>query len=211
VFHNQGMEHDLASDSKLRGRPREFDLDEALDRAIDVFRQRGYTAASLAELAQGMGLSRGSLYKAFNDKQSLFLAAYDRYADFSAQRLEAVVGGPGSARDRIGAVLDLYARLSQGEEGGRGCLVVATAMELAVAEPAVAQRVLASWRRTERGLLKLMELGRDDGSIPDVDDRAGTVRAILCLLQGMRLVGKGGAAGSASMKRVAEQAMRLLG
>lgn len=208
MFHNLRMEqeHDIALRS--RGRPREFDMDEALDLAIDVFRQRGYTATSLAELADGMRLSRGSLYKAFKDKQSVFLAAFDRYVADGARRLEAVSTGPGQARARVEAVLELYAGLSQGERGERGCLVIATAVELSVVEPEIAQRVLASWRRIERVLLELLEQGEADGSIRPVDDKAATVRALLCLTQGMRIVGKGQA--GVAMKRVARQALRLL-
>src|SRR4051794_7618322 len=61
------------------GRPREFDMDAALDAAILVFRERGYHAASLGELGAAMQLTTGSIYKAFSDKQAIFLAAFDRY------------------------------------------------------------------------------------------------------------------------------------
>ena len=61
------------------GRPREFDLEEALDDAIEVFRARGYHGTSVQDLTEGTGLARGSLYKAFHDKRSLFLAALDHY------------------------------------------------------------------------------------------------------------------------------------
>src|SRR4051812_6176700 len=121
-----------------RGRPREFDLQLVLHRAIEVFRQRGYGATSIADLAEGMALSRGSLYKAFGDKKGVFTAAYDLYASEGAARLEAAARDLGSGRDRIAAVLALYARLSQGTEGLRGCLVVATAVELSLHDPEIA-------------------------------------------------------------------------
>ena len=62
-----------------RGRPREFDIDEALAKAILVFRERGYHATSIADLTAAMGLAAGSVYKAFKDKRAVFLAAFDRY------------------------------------------------------------------------------------------------------------------------------------
>ena len=61
-----------------RGRPREFDIDDALDRAIPLFCGGGFHGTSLNDLADGMQLTQGSIYKAFKDKRSLFLAAMDR-------------------------------------------------------------------------------------------------------------------------------------
>ena len=63
------------SNRSAPGRPREFDLDDAVRDALEVFRQRGYHGASMVDLVQGTRVSRGSLYKAFPDKRSLFFAA----------------------------------------------------------------------------------------------------------------------------------------
>src|SRR4029079_14289460 len=64
-----------------KGRPREFDADEALDRALEVCWRKGYEGASLAELTEAMGINRPSLYAAFGNKEALFRRAFDRYAD----------------------------------------------------------------------------------------------------------------------------------
>jgi AcrR family transcriptional regulator len=204
------MEPSSSLASRSRGRPREFDMDEALDRAIDVFRQRGYTATSLAELAEGMQLSRGSLYKAFADKQSIFIAAYDRYVADGTARQDAAYQGKGKARERLEAMLNDYARRSSGDEGQRGCLVVATAVELSVTDPELAERVEAAWLRTERTLLRLLDEGKRDGSMTGVTHPAATARLMLCLLQGMRLVGKSTELGAPAMRQVAQQALRLV-
>src|SRR5262245_39754798 len=66
--------------SRGRGRPREFDLDAALDKSVRVFRERGYHATSIADLTEAMKLASGSVYKAFKDKRAVFLAAFDREA-----------------------------------------------------------------------------------------------------------------------------------
>ena len=63
--------------SRPRGRPREFDMDKALDQAIRVFSEQGYHATSIGDLIDAMGLASGSIYKAFRDKRAVFLAAYD--------------------------------------------------------------------------------------------------------------------------------------
>src|SRR5438105_15121522 len=72
-----GMRH--KTPARLPGRPRSFDADQALDCAVQVFRQKGYEGASLSDLTAAMGINRPSLYAAFGDKQSLFRQALDRY------------------------------------------------------------------------------------------------------------------------------------
>ena len=89
-----------------KGRPREFDAEDALDRALEVFWRKGYEGASLAELTEAMGINRPSLYAAFGNKEALFRLAFDRYADgpaaYTREALEAPTarGVPSRARDQ---------------------------------------------------------------------------------------------------------------
>ena len=100
------------------GRPREFDVDDVVRSAMEVFWDRGYAGASLEDLIDGTGLSRGSIYKAFGDKEGLFLAALDAYinANVSAMR-DCLAGGSVAA---IRAALLAAGRLALGP-GRRGC------------------------------------------------------------------------------------------
>lgn len=193
-----------------RGRPREFELEDALRLAIEVFRQRGYTATSIVDLMEGMHLSRGSFYKAFHDKKTLFAAAYDLYAAEGKERLAVTARTGGTGRERIKAVLELYAELSASPDGQRGCLVVATAIELSLHDPDIARRVTASWKSTETLLGELLRQAEEDGSIAILEDRQATARLLLCLMQGMRLVGKSAAHGKAGFVAVARQAMKII-
>lgn len=208
MFHNDSMQPKTLT--RDRGRPREFDVEKALRLAIEVFRQRGYTATSIVDLSEGMGLSRGSLYKAFQDKKGIFIAAYDLYASEGAEELESIARSTGTGRDRMAAVLERYARLSQGSDGQRGCLVIATAVELSVHEPEIAQRVVASWQRTERLLVDLLRQAQEDGSVGPLEDRKATACSLLCFMQGMRLVGKSREPGKKFFELVAQQGLRLI-
>ena len=191
------------------GRPREFDFELVLDRAIDVFRQRGYHATSLNDLADGMGLARGSVYKAFKDKRSLFLAAHQRYAVVRSERLQAALRGTANGREGIRAVFRVYAAAASSEDGRLGCLVLATAAELTTLDPGIAAQVAAGFERIRKTLLQLLRQGRRDGSInPALDERAAA-HFLLCLLQGMRMVGKA-APNPAAMSRTAAAAMKAL-
>ena len=70
------------------GRPREFDIEDATRDAMEVFWRSGYHATSLPDLIEGMGLTRGSIYKAYTDKRSIYLAALDTYVDEHLARVE---------------------------------------------------------------------------------------------------------------------------
>jgi len=195
--------------SRGRGRPREFDLDAALDKSVRVFRERGYHATSIADLTEAMKVASGSVYKAFKDKRAVFLAAFDREAIVRWEKLRQLLSAAKSGRDRVRVALTFIAESSHGVEGKRGCLIVGTVAELATFDPEVAQRVKAALDKNERLMVDLIRQGQADGSIPATIDRKVTARLILCLLQGMRVIGKTGRK-RAEMRAVANAAMKLL-
>ncbi len=135
-------------------RPREFDLDEALDRAMNVFWTKGYEGASLQDLLDAMNIARGSLYKAFQDKHSVYLAALDRYDRTEIQRAVDVLrdrsAGDGATRihqfleDARGAVVQRHDR--------RGCFLCNAAVDRAPMDTGIQAKVLAMMKRMERAV-----------------------------------------------------------
>ncbi|WP_087000065.1 TetR/AcrR family transcriptional regulator [Rhizobium sullae] len=199
----------LDDKSRHRGRPREFDMDAALDEALCVFSERGYHAASISELTDAMELTSGSVYKAFKDKRGIFLAAFNRYRAVRRSLLDERLDKAESGRDKIYELLRFYAASSHGDIGRRGCLVVCSANELAIFDGEAAERVAGAFAANEALLLDLIRLGQSDGSIPETLDAATTARALLCLTQGMRVAGKTGRR-EEDMTAVADAAMKLL-
>ncbi|AVA22027.1 MULTISPECIES: TetR/AcrR family transcriptional regulator [unclassified Rhizobium] len=194
---------------KLRGRPREFDMDAALDEALRVFSERGYYAASISELTEAMGLTAGSVYKAFGDKRGVFLAAFDRYRRMRQQLIdEALAKGP-NAYEKLRILVAFFAEASCGEIGRRGCLVVGSATELALFDKEVASRVSVAFDFDERRIRDLVLLGQADGSVAKHIDPESTACALLALTKGMRVIGKTGRK-TEHMLAVAETAMKLL-
>jgi AcrR family transcriptional regulator len=177
---------------RSQGRPREFDMDDALDKAIGVFREHGFHATSVGDLADAMELASGSIYKAFRDKRAVFLAAFDRYASVRNEQIRRVAATGKTGIERLRAVLAFYVKSSQGAEGRRGCLVVGSAVEMAIFDPEIATRVTATLKKNEAFLAELIQQGQSDGSIPSGIDAENTARVMVCLTQGMRVVGKTG-------------------
>jgi TetR/AcrR family transcriptional regulator, transcriptional repressor for nem operon len=178
--------------ARPRGRPREFDMDKALDQAIRVFSEQGYHATSIGDLIDAMGLASGSIYKAFRDKRAVFLAAFDRYKSLRNQQVDQAARSAKTGRERLREVLAHYADFSRGAEGRRGCLVVGCAVELASVDREMAARVHGSLARNEAFLADLIRQGQADKSIPARIDADQTARVLVCLTQGMRVVGKAG-------------------
>ena len=191
------------------GRPREFDMEAALDAALSVFRERGYHAASLADLGEAMALTPGSIYKAFSDKRAIFLAAFDRYTDQRTAELGRLLNAEADGLGKLRVVLGFYADSSHGPEGRRGCLVAGSAAALATLDPEMAARVDAALRRLEGSLRELIRLGQSDGSVRAGVDADATACTLLCLLQGLRIVGRTGRT-RAEVSAAADQALRLL-
>ena len=191
------------------GRPREFDLDDALDKAIGTFSEKGYHAASLGKLTAAMQIAEGSLYKAFHDKRGVFLAAFERYVMLRSERLAQELAGTRSGREKVRAVLAVYAGCSHGKAGRRGCLVVGSAVDLASSDPEMAKRVAAVLASQERRLVEFTREGQKDGSVSSQVDSAVTARLLLCVVQGMHVLGKTGRSRE-EMASLVDSALKLL-
>src|SRR6202020_2543917 len=165
--------------ARPRGRPREFDMDVALDQAIRVFCEQGYNATSIGDLMDAMGLASGSIYKAFRDKRAVFLAALDRHILLRKEQIAAAARSSKPARERLRDVLAHFVEVSKGIEGRRGCLVVGSAVELAILDREVAARVSASIGQNEAFLADLIREGQVDGSISAGIDPEDTARVMV--------------------------------
>jgi AcrR family transcriptional regulator len=187
------------------GRPREFDVDDALDRATRVFWERGFDGASLTELTSAMGISRKSMYAAFGSKHDLFLKALTRYSDgagaFTVQALERPTGREIASAFLHGCVL---AATCPGHPAG--CLSVQGA--LAAGESArPAQAALAQWREDVRLRLRArFEELRESGGMPADTDCDLLSRYLATVANGIAVQATGGAT-RAELAAVADAAL----
>ena len=172
------------------GRPKEFDRDEVLAKAIDVFWANGYEATSLDELTRAMGIGRGSLYNEFGDKHSLFVQALDRYRFERFAQLEALLEAAPSARAGIAAVFQRTMDWLWADGPRHGCLMVNSAAELAASDAAVAERARQSFDRFAQAFRSSLERGQREGELDASLDVRVTASYLAGAFIGLRLLAK---------------------
>ena len=194
---------------RARGRPREFSVNQALEKAIRVFSRRGYQGTSIADLTDEMGLAQGSIYKAFQDKESLFLAALKYYRATSIERIREAIAEGSNGRERLEKAMFFYANTAHDEAGLLGCLLTKSVTELLILRPEAAGYITAMLESNEAFLVDLILTGQSDGSVSGHVDPDATARTLSCLLQGVRIVGKTGRSRQ-EMQAAVTSALRIL-
>lgn len=156
-----------AAAPKKRGRPRAFEPEVALGKAMNTFRDGGFAATSLDDLSEAMGINRPSLYGTFGDKRDLFLKAYERYRAEMAATFAPAFDPALTLRqmlEKIYAIaLDVYLA---GENGPRGCFTVMTATSEAMADPEIRPLVQKALGSTQRTLAKRFQAAVESGELP---------------------------------------------
>jgi TetR/AcrR family transcriptional regulator, copper-responsive repressor len=196
---------DSVSEPKPRGRPRSFDREAALDRAVELFWREGYEGATVAALCRATGLNPPSLYAAFGDKRRLWEAALDRYqARFGGFGPLALDTAP-TAREGVERMLLGAAESLARPEGPRGCLVVTGALACADEDA----RAAAASRRTTTlaALLNRLARGQADGDVSGNVDAESLARYVATVFHGMSIQARDGAT-AAELQAVARLAMR---
>jgi TetR/AcrR family transcriptional repressor of nem operon len=172
------------------GRPREFDSDAVLERAMRVFWAKGYEASSLDDLCDATELNRSSLYATFGDKRALFLATLDRYGDRAVARVTAALSRPVPIRDSVAAFLiDMIEQIVAGP-GRAGCFIGNCAAEVARHDRAAAASVRRNLRRVEAAFRAGFAAARSRGELSPETDIEALARFFVASTQGLRLIGK---------------------
>lgn len=174
------------------GRPRAFDTDEALARALQVFWSRGYAGTSVQDLVDELAVQRGSLYAAFGDKHSLYLKAVELYARHNRDQLEAML--------RSGPVLPVLRRVllepttltgaPDRPEGQRGCLVGNTTAELLPGDEAARALVAAAYEGFVALVSEALRRAQATGEVTTSATPEAQAQLLLLLFQGSAVVSR---------------------
>jgi AcrR family transcriptional regulator len=156
---------------KRRGRPRAYQPEIALGKALDLFRKDGFAATSLDDLSAATGMNRPSLYGAFGDKRELYIKSYQRYrADARAAMIDIFRDELPIRRrlERIFTVaLDIYL---SGDAGPRGCFTVMTAASEAVSDPEIRAMVVEGFAELDKSFAVCFRRAKEKGELPESAD-----------------------------------------
>ena len=189
-----------------RGRPRGFDADKALDRALRVFWRKGYEGTSLPDLTRAMGINRPSLYAAFGNKQALFRKAMDRYEEGPGAYVRRALEEP-TARRVVTALLRGGIEMGSKRGNPRGCFSVQGALACGDSGECVRKEMCARREAWVAALRARLERAKSEGDLPGDANPATLARYVATVLNGMAVQSAGGAS-AAELRRVAEMALR---
>ena len=188
------------------GRPRAFDVDQALDHALEVFWEKGYEGASLPDLTQAMGINRPSLYAAFGNKEALFRLAIDRYIADNACHVREALKEP-TAKQAVRRLLLSNIDLVTSAKSPRGCFLVQGALACGENADPIRQELIKRRANLEIALCERFKQGIADGDLPKGTDPADLARYVVVISHGMAVQAAGGAS-RAKLKKVVELALR---
>jgi AcrR family transcriptional regulator len=174
------------------GRPRAFDADKALDRALAVFWRNGYEGASLPALTKAMGINRPSLYAAFGNKQALFRKAVERYERGPASYAHKALKQP-TARRVVEALLEGAVALLTNPRNPGGCLMVQGALACGENANGVRQELASLRAAGVAAIRRRFQRAIDEGDLPARADASALARFVATVTHGLAVQAASGA------------------
>ena len=168
-----------------------FDVDEAIDRATEIFWAKGYEATSLSDLLKATGINKGSFYNAFGSKKQLFTLSLLKY---EREQHRATLYRLSQLEDPVAAITNLFDALiaqSLGDEEKKGCLLVNTALDLPNLDEDTGDTVKSGMADIEAFFKQQIELGHQTGAIPKSVNPAVASIGLVALVVGLRVLARG--------------------
>jgi AcrR family transcriptional regulator len=196
----------VGSPKRGRGRPREFDRERALQKAMQIFWSLGYDATSMADLRVGLGITQASLYAAFGSKEQLFHEAVDLYRRTVGLSTARALAAGSSAREAIHAMLQAAADAYTAPGTPRGCLVILGAINCVTENKAIQAHLLSIRRQVSQSILDRLKRGQCDRDVPKVVPINALAAYYSSVLYGLALQSRDGASRK-TLTQVVEFAM----
>jgi TetR/AcrR family transcriptional repressor of nem operon len=172
------------------GRTKKFDPEAAVDRAVDTFRVHGYADTSPQNLADSIGIGKGSLYHTFGSKHELFLKSLQRYADSSLTDLQAAMDGPEPIRERVRRMLQAFVDADLDDPRRCGCLIVNSVAELHQRDDPATRFLGRSLENSESVIRTALIAAQAAGEIPADRDPIALAGLVQATMVGLRLLVK---------------------
>lgn len=180
------MSSDTSCIKKSRGRPKVFDREAALDKAMALFWQHGYEATSLAHLVEATGAKAPTLYAEFTNKEGLFRAVLDRYmARFTKMREACLSCEERTLEQALEDYLSLIAKLYTEKDTPQGCFIVCTSSVLGASSEDIAAVIKTRQSMQEETLVRFLTKRQEKGEIPATSCVRKLAKYLCCIIQGM--------------------------
>jgi AcrR family transcriptional regulator len=189
-----------------KGRPREFDVDEALAAALRVFWQRGYEGASMTELTAEMGITKPSLYAAFGNKEALFKKALDLYEREKMAYMVPALEEPTSRR-MAERLLTGALHMQTSSCDPKGCLGVISTMACGQEAESVREFVIERQQKTRQLMIDRLQRAKDEGDLPPDIEPEALSRYMIAVMQGLSVQASAGAS-CQELQSLVDMAMR---
>ena len=189
------------------GRPRGFDADRALDRALAIFWRDGYEGASLPALTKAMGINRPSLYAAFGNKEALFRKAVKRYDRGPAGYTYKAIKKP-TAREVVESLLEGIVALLTNPRNPGGCLMVQGALACGEHAKRIRQELASQRAAGVAAMRRRFQRAIDEGDLPANADASGLARFVATVMHGLAVQAASGASRK-ELLRVKEMVLRM--
>ncbi|MCA9719478.1 MAG: TetR/AcrR family transcriptional regulator [Myxococcales bacterium] len=170
-------------------RIKEFDPELARERAMGLFWERGYEAASLRDLLSAMGISRQSLYNTFGDKRRLFLSVLDLYAEQVGRLIDDSIGSDSASIDELHGFMQYYWAQVVHDHGA--CMMAIAALELGLRDDEVSAKVQAYLFGLETAFTRVLRNAKQLGELRDDADPVALARYLTNCLMGLSVLGRG--------------------
>ena len=192
-------------------RKKEFQPDEIVQAAMQVFWERGYEATSIQDLVEGTGLSRSSLYNTFESKHHLYLDALKCYSAVTAVNI-AILSGQGQARDLIEQVLLNILHDELNPTPSKGCFAAKASLEISAQDPQIAALLQQNFQLLTQAFTRLITRAQGIGEISRQQDPEALALFFVNTMQGMRILAKGTALAERQhhLQSVIQMALNLL-
>ena len=188
------------------GRPRAFDMDQALDRALEVFWRKGYEGATLCDLTAAMGINPPSLYAAFGNKEGLFRKALDRYRDLRTAFWDEALNAP-TARAVAETLLRGTAKFLCDPCHPKGCLAVHGALASGEESDCIRKELETRRAASQNAIRERLKRAKREGDLPADADPAVLARYLATIIEGMAVQAASGVSRK-ELERVAATALR---
>jgi len=174
-------------------RPKDFNEDELLNKALNLFWSKGYHATSAQDLVKELGISRSSLYNTYADKHALFCQALKQYQAQNTQAVLDLLKNTGDPDKAIRELLGLVIKESEEDTLAKGCFMVNTAVELASHDQEIADMVKTNNQSVEDALTQTIERGQHGGYFKTQNHPRAIARFIFNIINGLRVSARSGA------------------